>query len=488
MTHRVYPPPSLSTVATLPADSIVDDPMTLAIARQIPEFAGMYFGDDGELVVALTDVNKRRVAEDLLRARLGSHRTARGVTDPGSVRFSAQPAQYSFIDLARYRTVLRKRVFGIPGVVSLDVKERTNRVAVGITGPEVEPAVRQLAGELGIPQAAVAVWQASMIGEDTHTLQGAMGNIKGGWQISPGCTLGFAARRYSDWAAVWVTNSHCTAVVHAYDGGAFTQNGTIIGYEIVDPPTYTCGVFISDPCRHSDAALISASVPIDLGTVTRTTASSGCESCSMPITVDHTNPTLQITSRWNSVIENERLDKIGQTTGWTYGNVEDKCADYEVNGWVKQCADRVDYARGGGDSGSPVFSLKANGTIELRGVHFGYIGFPYNDALMSNLGQIENDLGALVVFDPGPPSVQIIGPTQVPPGQECRWDAVVVSGLAPFGNMQWSGALTGIGYSIYGSLFGSGSLQASITDRLGRPGAAVVNAEVSSSFPPCSEA
>ena len=97
-------------------------------------------------------------------------------------------------------------------------------------------------------------------------------------------------------------------------------------------------------CRNSDAALIKASIPIQFGTLVRTTSSSNCEACATDLTVNHSSPTLLVTSSWTSVIENETLHKMGSTTGWTYGAVEDKCADYSTSGWIKLCADRVDFS------------------------------------------------------------------------------------------------------------------------------------------------
>src|SRR5687767_8371750 len=219
--------------------------------------------------------------------------------------------------------------------------------------------------------------------------------------------------------------------------------------------------------RESDAALISALVRIRLGFIARTTAMSGCEDCLMPITVDAVNPWLQITSRKGNVIENEFLEKIGQNSGWTRGKVEDSCADYDFDGWVRICSDRVDYSAVDGDSGSPVFSPKADGTVELRGIHFGRVGWPYNDALMSNLNQIEKDLGPLTVLDPGPPSISIFGASVVRPDVECPWSAGGQFGIPPQ-TIQWSGVLSGTGGTIWGMVQNSGWLNLTVTDGVGR--------------------
>ncbi len=476
------------TVATLPFDSIDDDPDALAIAREVPSFAGLYFNDRGDVEVALTNPSDLPAAAARIRSRLGTRRTEFGSVDHRTVRFVSRAVQYSFLELARYKTVLRRNgIFAIDGVVSLDVKEPENRVKIGITQSAVEGRVRTLLAQLSIPEETVVFWQTPYPSLTTHTLADSMGILQGALAIESlewACTLGFPARRNSDWAPVFVTNFHCTEDPHRFDGGPFRQGPVnhreTIGHELVDPTTHECGIFDIDPCRNSDAALISAIVPIQLGTIARTTRSSpsGCENCIMPDTIDHANPVFQITARTGSVVENEILHKIGRSTGWTQGKVEDRCADYEMNGdlvgapnWVIRCADRVDYTSQGGDSGGPVFSIKPDGSVDLRGINFGHTNVWHGlseDGLMSALYRIEMDLGGLTVFDPGPPAVTITGPTVVPHGVYCSWTATV-TGISPF-TYQWSGMFSGSGPSVDGFVSSSGWLAVVVTDRLGRQG------------------
>jgi hypothetical protein len=484
------------TVATVPADAITDNQPSIELGRRVPAFAGMYFDDDGQLVVAMTDGGMRVEAENLIRSRLGVHQTAKGVVNRSTVRFGVRVVKYTFMDLARYRTVLRDYVFGIPNVVSLDVKESENRVKIGISDAAAEGEIRKLLPSVGIPQDAVTFWR-SPPGEDmSHTLSDTMANIQGGWRITGGggCTLGFAARRSSTWEPVWVTNSHCSDTPHQLDNGDQVQKGRWIGREIADPPTFNLGL---GPARHADVSLYSDSVslpsvvlyfPLAFGTIARTLFPQGCDGCAGSLFLDHSNPTFAITGRRGYVIENETLNKVGATTGWTYGNVEDTCVDLGSSGWTKLCSDRVDFWNQDGDSGSPVFATDINGGAILVGILWGRIGIPYYDAMISNLAQIEKDVGALEVYDPGPPNVTISGATQVRTGEECRWDAVVTGGFWPLSDVTWSGVLSGTGGSIYGSVYSSGSLQATVTDRLGRTGGTTIGIEASSSFPHCPEA
>jgi hypothetical protein len=412
--------------------------------------------------------------------------------------------------------VLRQRIFEIPGVVSIGVRESANRVKVGIESPDVESDVRKLMSELGISNASV-MFVLEGPGQDLRharrysgaalalTLQNKQPNgvLQGGWEIRSAtgnvCTLGFTALRASDLLPVFVTNSHCTAQRTHDDGTTFTQPTglPLVGQEIKDPPAYTCGYpLFEDDCRNSDSAMMRADVNIDLGRIARTTQASsvGCEHCVMSLDINLSQPTFKISSRNDNVFQNETLNKVGRTSGWTRGNVEDTCDDFKSgipgadDPWVKQCSDRVDFAMDPGDSGSPVFSVLSNGTVQLRGIAFAEqtccVG--YYDAWMTDLNQIQKDLGQLIVHDPGPPVVDIFGPTEVAPGQYCSWTAQVVNGVPPF-SYQWSGIFTGSGSSVAGFAGSGGNLNVQVTDRFGRVTADAIVVVVAGTGPPICE-
>jgi hypothetical protein len=346
---------------------------------------------------------------------------------------------------------------------------------VGIDDMGAEERVRALLSSLGIPDAVVDIRLDSPVETQSDTTlrnQQPAGEIQGGWLISPdGCTLGFPALE-PDSTEVFVINSHCTDVDWTDDGGDIgqpTASVQIIGWESNDPPL----IPDSDPqcddedgCRHSDAALIDASVPIQLGTIARTTWSSGTEGASGSITIDHTTPTIPITGRRNYNIENETLHKMGQKTGWTYGAVEDTCFDRQKNDWDEKmlCQDRVDYHSDDGDSGSPVFRYFSGGHAELRGIHWGrQEHIQVYDAWMSDLEQIEKDLGKLIVYD-SKPDAEIWGPDQVPENvSTCEWTANVTGGTTPY-SYQWKrdGQLVGTSSSYSGDT-GTADFQLEVT-------------------------
>jgi hypothetical protein len=98
------------------------------------------------------------------------------------------------------------------------------------------------------------------------------------------------------------------------------------------------------------------------------------------------------------------FDKMGRTTGWTYGFVKKTCVDMNKTSYAGPgigrilCNDWSSYHSNNGDSGSPVFRWYGS-TVRLAGLHWGGItsgGTRY--AIMSAMWNIEADLGALSTF------------------------------------------------------------------------------------------
>ena len=469
------------SVETASLESLGEHPAFVEIAREVPTFGGFWYNKDNadQIVVALTDLKDFDRVVQMIPKYIGAHQPTAG--------YVAVKVARSFADLARFRASIRAEVFSRAGVVSLGVKESANRVEVGITTPAAEEAVRGVARARGIPDDAVTVVSVSEVRDALHNLQQQHPSaaIEGGWHISystGGCTLGFPAIRNSNGTNVFVTNSHCTASVHAFDGDTIRQpsGSGVVGVEILDPPVWSCGILI---CRNSDAALILASRPLSFGRIARTTERTGFDVTGGALTINHANPTFTISSRGSYVYENEVLDKVGRTTGWTYGAVEDTCTDHSSSAWIKLCSDRVDLAIQDGDSGSPVFYWKPDGTVELRGIIFAWQEFPGHDAIMSNLHQIELDLGSLSVHAV---IASISGPSLVPENVTQQWQSAVSGGKAPY-TYSWhrDGAFVGSSTSYTGNTgWSSFELQLMVTDALGGVSVSSKQVQVTSCPPP----
>lgn len=131
--------------------------------------------------------------------------------------------------------------------MSLGVKESTNRVTIGVSDSAAEASVREFLRDLRVPEEAVTFQLEGPLVLDSYTLRYAQPDslIQGGWEISNGtqaCTLGFPARRTTDGAEVFVTNSHCTSAPFQSDQGSIWQpfggGGILIGQETLRPQQY----------------------------------------------------------------------------------------------------------------------------------------------------------------------------------------------------------------------------------------------------------
>jgi hypothetical protein len=198
------------------------------------------------------------------------------------------------------------------------------------------------------------------------------------------CTFGFNVRRGTEYG--FVTNSHCTGTIGAVDGASFYQDSWsvsshFLGQETVDPSFYDPGgpaktssiPGCTIPCRQSDSAYIRydesiSNNDIQFGTIAKT-SSRGPTSGSKTI-----SGTLTMTGEASSHLMGQELNKIGRTTGWTYGNITATCVDYNVPSFYGEWICQYDVEAGAnlGDSGAPVFSgNESSTTVILYGLLWG---------------------------------------------------------------------------------------------------------------------
>ncbi|MDE2872603.1 MAG: hypothetical protein OXQ94_13065 [Gemmatimonadota bacterium] len=484
----------------------------LDLAQAIPGFAGFFFAPGTDrIVLSMTEAGAAhfQTAQEAVLATLATDVTSSplGVMAAFS-EFDERVVDYSFLELAQLRARLRPYLPSVPGVTSLEVDEESNRIRVGLTDFSAADSVESLATALAVPIAMMSFYEtpavqvSAVLGAKSYT-SSANGStlrsrisvpdssLRAGYQIQAVgggyCTLGFTAITFDGQPAA-VSNSHCSSTAFSLDNAWSGQptNSYHFGWEIVDPdkkwcfgltPPFKIGPIpipiplVPHPCRDADAALMrvdTAKAAIALGEIARTIDKSNCDDCRMSLDIDEDNPTIQITSIQPYNVANEILHKIGRTTGWTFGAVEQTCVDwFSTGGMVIKCSDVVDYSNDPGDSGSPVFEYDDDrGTAQLRGIHWGWIAFPWHDGVMSDLGQIVDDLGAMWVLDPGPPSIYIDGPTEVPEETECRWESDA-RGMYPF-TYVWSGVLVGGDSYVTGIVWESGWLKVEVTDLLDR--------------------
>lgn len=459
------------------------------IAEDVPGFGGYYYDEEDNLVGVMKDMAQ----VDAARLRLKPILEARRATGEIDLRTEAEvlfrQGEYDIFELAEIKERLLFRVFEIPDVVLAHIAEDQNRFAVGaLPGSEAE-VLRQLealAREVGVPSEAIVVRAAGPI-EPTH-LRTRTRPLLGGLQVqyhnhvtesNPRCTM-VPVHRFGERYAM--TASHCTSVMgEVQPPSPFWQawsweSEPFIGYEAVDPPYTVCSPYWPQVhCRNADVALVKLeeSVSDSLGYIARTKFSNEFN-WGVPgsLEIDPTNPTIRIVDESDGAV-GWVIRKIGGTTGWTTGHITATGVNitfhrqgkfYSFGGSVEMTT----YAELG-DSGSPVFgNLNIHGHAHLSGVLFA-ANPDAKRTYFSPMSQVRADISGLVTHgdppDPPPPpplSVDIQGPTTVPPNETCTWWATGTGGEAPF-NYQWSGVLSGTGSQIWGSLSSSGTLRVDIS-------------------------
>ena len=357
-----------------------DDELARVARAEVPGFAGFYLRDDGTPVVRLVDASqrgaaRRYLARELIRA--GSGRGGGGAKEP-----VFRDAAYDFARLKAWADGLHP-LLARGDVFLIDVDEVENRVLVGVADQSAAGAVRAEGARLGIPAAALFV--------RTQPRPELRATLIGGVQVvnSAGlCTLGFNARRVSTGMNVFVTNSHCTLVPFALDGGAFyhptVAAGNMIGSEVADRAITG---------RRSDAAYVSYNgvhTP-GQGAIARTAWATGGPGGTV-VTGEY-----DVVGRYAGTVPvGTWLDKTGRTSGSTYGQVTNSCVT--IGSLI--CQDVSKVWSQGGDSGAPMYVYLGGAGAAENDVHlYGILwGGPAGDATTSyssRLSGIETDLGAL---------------------------------------------------------------------------------------------
>lgn len=372
-----------------------DDEFARASRAEVPGFAGFYLQQDGTPVVRLVDPSQRGAAQRYLAQHFIAARQGRHAGAPAQPVFLG--AAYDFAQLKAWAEALHP-LLSRGGVYLIDVDEVENRVLVGVADASAAGAVRAEGARLGIPAAALAT-QTQPPPQVRATVRDRFSTVVGGIQIAFSgyvCTSGFNARRVSNGANIFVTNSHCTTLQNARDSAAIYQNtnsaGNWVGNEVADRGLYACVTGVSS-CRQADAAYIShnGTRTIGQGGIARTSWATG--SAGGLTTIGE----FDIVARYTGTLPaGSYLDKTGRTSGSTYGQVTHSC----VTIGSLRCQDISRVWSEGGDSGSPVYVyLGGSGTAEndvrLHGVMWGGPGSDYTTTYSSRLAGIEADLGAL---------------------------------------------------------------------------------------------
>ncbi len=274
-----------------------------------------------------------------------------------------------------------------------------------------------------------------------------------------------------DWDRAIITAAHCTGTVGYVQGTVFYQpkldsSDNRVGEEVTDPPfqnyqdpEINCaaqGVY----CRMTDVALVSIddSVRATRGQILRPISKDHWRG---PVDLHYNEAVLRITQKYTSTIPGVTLEKIGQRTGWTYGEVFETCVarpSNELTGaqrlfWVL-CADGVEMGVYHGDSGAPVFRVTGSNTIAAYGVVFSgdpryegsnQYGSYYKRTYYSPFEPIGDEFPQATRLWPIAVTVDIVGPSQIEAGESAQWVARPTTNHSPPHTFRWykNGQLVG---------------------------------------------
>lgn len=395
------PAPTRARAPLIPANP--DRPGEAAfvdIANQAPSYGGHYLDANGNVVAyVVEDADGPVVAAALGRPiGPGRNRVASRTVQPTVV---IKKGTYTFAQLSEWRDAVVNTVLGkIAGVISDDLDEANNRVTVGILrgNESAEAEVRAQLGAMGIPQAALRFEFKGPV--QKTALPGALGDysdtLRGGLVfVRPnglGCTVGYTAT-LANGSSAFVTASHCTTTQYGYDAGPWYQPSTAYassGNELFDPAGGTCPTFW--PCsyyRFADAALLGVSNrPIERGAVYRPSNRKDVGAGSTSI--DQQHPYLYVVGTAINVLQGQPMDKIGITTGWTYGAVTTTCGDF-WDTYAVRCEYEFSAKGDPGDSGGPVFTWDGEDGIIAYGITFAR-GLNPDRVMFSKWSNVNGDL------------------------------------------------------------------------------------------------
>lgn len=415
------PPPSAPVVRpSFSGFAIAQDatPEQMAVAEVVQGFGGYFLDETGAPTVYLTDPARRADAEAALAGFLAD----RGFT-AADLRVRQGSFGYAQLD-AWYRRAL-PAVFGVSGIILGDVDEAANRIRIGVASAAAAAAVSDAFARLGVPSDAVVVQQRAPI-RTVATLRDDVSPLQGGLQInflnaagvvgvSLLCTLGFNAIINGE--SSFITNSHCSQV----EGGSETPTDyyhplqdtdrdrmvnpeNLIAVEADDPHwsiSLDCPLSPAFQCRWSDASraryIPTAALEARLGRIARTVRPS-TSLTDVELTIDGF---FTIKREQPRGVVGEVANKVGRTTGWTFGTTTATCVDVIALGTthIRRCQEMVAAVVDGGDSGSPVFRRNGGSNVTLLGVLWGGSTDDANpEFVYSPMFGIERELGELQTY------------------------------------------------------------------------------------------
>jgi hypothetical protein len=326
---------------------------------------------------------------------------------PDDALSSRSQAPHSGQELQDLFARVAPEVMALGGTVFADHHEDTGQLVFGVENGAAAFGVQRALTRLEVPGTAYTVRVVEPIHFASDNLRSQHRPTQGGIQIHWGqyvCTLGFNVDHPD--GRSFITNSHCTDKQGSTGTTAYYQplssvDSSPIAIEADDPEYTKEGCSRGKVCRYSDAA--------------RALYQSGAESTRGRIakTTGENNGSLTVNGHFSVDTQDDAntsfsgtLHKVGRTTGWSSGNVTNSCATVNVSGSNIQllCQTLVQNPDAviaqGGDSGSPVFRLGSQNSVELVGILWG--GSSSGDRFVfSPLKNVQDELGSFTATSNG---------------------------------------------------------------------------------------
>ena len=401
-------------------DVVTYDELLADIAVEVPGFGGFYVDEAGALNVWLVDAAQRVQAETVLGARFEEGKIGFGLGEKLS-QMVVRNGSYDFLELYAWRSQVRQMIGTITGATSLSIDEVQNVIRIGASNLVVGDQIIERIRELGIPDDAFRIIeQVNELGITKKRTTLAAGLqiqfLAPSWPSFPTpstCTLGPVARRNG--VPGFITAAHCTEFRYVNTGERHyqaTPGDRIIMTETVDPTYKTTGCAPGhNKCVDADAIFSKWDFAgtWNLGRIYETQfRSAGSHGSTVRV---GTNLVIVSDNVWP--YPGQIMDKVGRTTGWTYGFVTETCVDWKVpqhessplqDVWV-ECAIENIFSALGGDSGAPVFHCHTNGctapkNVTLMGVYFGSATYPTGAVrnYYSHTNMVKSHLGGTIQF------------------------------------------------------------------------------------------
>lgn len=385
----LIPAVALLLAAPLPAQEppLTVDTEMLRWNDGIPGFGGFFYDDAGLPTVYLLDPSQDGAARETFGAEV-----------------QVLPGTWEFRQLAEWKSRLLP-LLSLPGAVLLDIDESLNRLRVSLHATAEDRKVNRERVELelafsGVPRKAVIVDETEPV-LPAQSLTDRFEPVPGGVHIAWGgsfCTLGYNVFRQATGDFGFITNSHCSQIQGRTEGTVYHQpaDPNPVAVEVHDP-AYRASPWCPPGryCRYSDALFARYHDP-SLGAfpLVARTAGRGVQTGSS----DTVSSPFQVVTLIPFPLQGWEVNKIGRSTGWTYGRITQTCADINsAPGITLLCQHTVHAGARPGDSGSPVFRVRGSRfpAVHAAGLLWGYTT---NYLYFSPIHNIESELGKLTFY------------------------------------------------------------------------------------------